>query len=543
MKNKDITPVLGRGYSIGVGGFHSVCMHVPVITQPTEDYQYVFVEIKGEISEEMNQDPMSGSPALAPASVNVENERMSRSGSGSVHVMVGYMKVERYYTSVDESAAPLIGEAVSLLQSKSIIQFFQACGPNYIRSIRRTSDITAVFIYVSASKQSDSAFAGDMNSSAKGKEADRRHRFSGGRLGQGKRSAGKKKFERTSVSAYAEGLVIFIWAFGLGSIPATEGSRLNASNMNEYAAVMNTAFESMKNPLAGQVRTVETVPWTFNAAFQNALDVSKPLVRSAYLCYRNADGDTVFANGTLTECFDTRNAAQTKTCGYDAQDNEYFDPFKCRIERSEDAVLPELRKFNLVANGEFISNIALKIRKDMMAMQIHLNCVSELLKLNRGGWDDKLLFNRRLNRFEPGFVFFDVKTLLHKLMYGDSVDYVPLADDPALTGNYLMVTKLNDIKNLIIGFFEPCMLKMGEEKYNTVNGAMQMFHWTTITECSKLKCTFPGFTWNNSMSDCVASDADTIGLQYRLDEYCPPTLRDWLKNDGSEGQAVRQIEN
>lgn len=61
--------------------------------------------------------------------------------------IVATMRIERYYASVREEVSPLLDEAVLLLERQDYVGFFKACGPNYIRGIRRAQEVTAIFSF------------------------------------------------------------------------------------------------------------------------------------------------------------------------------------------------------------------------------------------------------------------------------------------------------------------------------------------------------------------------------------------------------------
>ena len=55
------------------------------------------------------------------------------------------MRIDRYYSSVREEVSPLSDDALTLLDRQDYIGFFKACGPNYIRGIRRAQEVVAYF--------------------------------------------------------------------------------------------------------------------------------------------------------------------------------------------------------------------------------------------------------------------------------------------------------------------------------------------------------------------------------------------------------------
>ena len=59
------------------------------------------------------------------------------------------MRIERYYSSVREDVTPLSNDARTLIEQQDYIGFFKACGPAYVRGIRRAQEVSAIFIFKS----------------------------------------------------------------------------------------------------------------------------------------------------------------------------------------------------------------------------------------------------------------------------------------------------------------------------------------------------------------------------------------------------------
>ena len=69
------------------------------------------------------------------------------------------MRIERYYSSIREELSSLTDDALTLLDRQDYIGFFKGCGPNYIRSIRRAQEITAIFEFEETSSERASEFS------------------------------------------------------------------------------------------------------------------------------------------------------------------------------------------------------------------------------------------------------------------------------------------------------------------------------------------------------------------------------------------------
>jgi hypothetical protein len=78
------------------------------------------------------------------------------------------MATERYYSSIDDTTASLIPDALALVQRGNLIGFFQACGSGYIRSIRWTAELAGVFEFSSSSQTTAREMAADFSLKARG---------------------------------------------------------------------------------------------------------------------------------------------------------------------------------------------------------------------------------------------------------------------------------------------------------------------------------------------------------------------------------------
>jgi len=141
--NKDITPVLGRGFSLNTGNVLSTCLSVNNVIPATADYEYIYSEIYDERTLWLAVE-FSASRAKVTPTVAYEVELSANFNYGtkfSEHFIISTMLIERYYQSVDETSSALVSYADALLTGGNFLQFFQACGPTFFRSIRKTAEV------------------------------------------------------------------------------------------------------------------------------------------------------------------------------------------------------------------------------------------------------------------------------------------------------------------------------------------------------------------------------------------------------------------
>jgi len=162
-RSLDVTPVLGRGYSIGTNSYQSTCLIVNEVTTPSYNYNYEFTDYSRKT--EGNNDREVGvklSLNFAYAAIKAEVDYSASSSverKSNTRMISSTMRIERYYSSVREELSSLSDDALTLLDRQDYIGFFKSCGPNYIRSIRRAQELTAIFKFEEESADTASKFA------------------------------------------------------------------------------------------------------------------------------------------------------------------------------------------------------------------------------------------------------------------------------------------------------------------------------------------------------------------------------------------------
>jgi len=261
IRDQDVTPVLGRGFSLATGSLQSSCLEVVERTKPSYNYDYYFTEVKGESEDEREASfsaKFKTSLSYWGASADIESSASMKSSSKvkkTKHFMLATMRSERYYDSVDEIHARLSPDAQTLLEDGQYISFFQACGPNYIRSIRRAQEVTAIFEYESNEKDADSEFEAALKVDISGYGQS-------GTVDTTTKSTAKSHSKNSSLKITVKG-------FGLGLNEDGAGN-LVAKGMEDFMKVMEFAFQSMQAVGIGMVQAIEIVPWVDNPQFQVA---------------------------------------------------------------------------------------------------------------------------------------------------------------------------------------------------------------------------------------------------------------------------------
>ena len=126
-------------------------------------------------------------------------EAISNSNSDKeLFLVVSTMRVDRYFSGLKEESSPITADAKNLLEKQDYIGFFNACGTNYVRSIRRAQEITAIFKFNSIKRDLAQEFATEIKAQ-------------GGAPAIDEGILDKKKF-----SLIKESLEIKVLAYGLG---------------------------------------------------------------------------------------------------------------------------------------------------------------------------------------------------------------------------------------------------------------------------------------------------------------------------------------
>uniref|UniRef100_A0A7S1G1Q9 Uncharacterized protein n=1 Tax=Corethron hystrix TaxID=216773 RepID=A0A7S1G1Q9_9STRA len=436
-KNRNQTPVMGRGYSAATSQMLSSCMIVPDLTNPTFDYDYKYQEVSKTFSGYGLEVPYGHGNSLfddfknfvgvgdgdglfdCPVMDKIFNAMRRETDnliSGNIFAdqraqfVFTVMKADLYYNSADESSMSLSADAVGLLRRGEFIGFIQACGPAFIRSIRRTKQIGTLFTMKTSSTQSSSYFSSW---------------FWFRRGGQS-----------TASSSNTNSLNIEI--FGVGLYFNAADSTLVAKSMDDYDAVMAYGFESMKDQRTGLVESIEILPWASSTSFQvaakldftleqddcseltertcngkkckvgtgdtddrdcmavcyvqnsdTALDCSNGYTCTPDNCYRvlGSQKETGFAYVPVNaeDCFLTtqRNKFATNEESFVENDDAVYTPtteLLCNSEPDKTYLIgkttfsPQIKIFNFMSNAEFIANVDAIVRNKFDSLELLSQC-------------------------------------------------------------------------------------------------------------------------------------------------------------------------
>ena len=447
-------------------------------------------------------------------------------------MVISLMKIERYYSSVKEEVTPLAEDAYTLLENKDYIGFFKACGPNYIRSIRRVQEVMTTFKFTSASSEMASAFSASLTISSATAPPS---------LGGPSITAEKSGSSKFSLSMSS--LEINIRGYGMGL--SQDGSEtMVATSISEYREVMIFSFKSMTQAedshAVGMVYGMEVVPWINNVAFQAAaklqdenivLNQPRSLIERAAL--RNTTDTTAFVNDESTRalfrCKSDAEGISIDKFGYCCETGQLYDSASESYYSEEGEVCLDaslcnckpiftldkaLVKDNMANNGEFVARLDNAMRYKMASIATLEKCISATRNIPEK-------FNNRILKSQDS-VQYDKDVTLEI-----SVIELKHAVDPL--GDYGMLKHLTyELDEWIAMYYSPCL----GEIYGMTTGStptadasyIMAYPWYKHGTCMMLSCIVNNMRWDRANGGgCVPSLVTGYSsTEYGSDEDAEP---------------------
>ncbi len=426
------------------------------------------------------------------------------------------MRIERYYASVKEEVSTLVEPAVELLSRQDYLGFFKACGPSYVRGIRRAQEVTAIFSFDSSDEQSTKKFSSTL-------------RVSSGWWGNRKTTTTTTRREEKYRSV-SKNLRIYIVGFGLGltetaEVPPQPGATtalnelgsetLVADSLQDYMNVMKFAFLTMtrnKNSFhIGMIYGMEVVPWVENTSFQvesglqdEVLEV--PLARSMLeRSYKKDDPYNKNYDPATRSTFRCRDLSSSidkfgYCCEADALYNqatkEYDsnDPASriCRPLRVLDkAIVTE----NMATNGEFVARLDRSVAYKITQLSTMQNCISAV-------------------RSFPEYLDYNILKPQDMVKYDASmkIDFSVLEMKMALDpfADYGLVAQMGkEFDEWMDMFYQPCIAAIFGSNVGTTSDTdpsyFMAFPWHTHEECIHLACFGNSMRWDRENGSCTPS--------------------------------------
>lgn len=510
VRSLDISPVLGRGYSIGTNSFQSTCLIVDETTTPSYNYEYKFTDHSRDTasSSEMTY---SATRSFSYGKIVQKNKVDYKSDSKSTaksRTMSATMSIMRYYSSVREELSPLSEDALTILDQQDYIGFFKSCGPNYVRSLRRAQELTAIFSFTSSSAERSRALSRSLQQTGGSFVTS---------IEAGSTNANTFKSETSSMS-------ITILGYGLGL--NTEGSStLVSATLEEYAEVMEFAFKSFTtgedSHNIGMVYGMEIVPWVDNTAFQVAsrvLDeevevtiprslIPRALLRATSVVSRVFTNDQVADTGRPShKC--KEQAFHMDMYGYCCEESSLFNvknqTYQSELQGIETSLMvcnPVRRldksvvKNNMANNGEFVAHLDSIIRYRLNQLYTLEKCLTEVNTFS-DFYKYHLLKPMDTVKYDSAI---DMKTTVKELQ---------LMLDPSL--NYGLIRQMGrELDEFVEMYYQPCIAALfGTNVGNNPDTEPQYFlayGWLTHDACAHLSCLADNMRWDRRNGGCLPS--------------------------------------
>ncbi len=406
------------------------------------------------------------------------------------------MRIERYYSSIREDRSTLVTGAITLLDNQDYAGFFKACGPNYVRGIRRAQEVVAFFSLESSSQESASSFSKNLRTTS-WRESETSTHWS----------------EASEFYAITQKMKIGVLGYGLGL--TEDGSEsLLATTVQEFDEIMDFAWKSMTtSPNAahiGMIYGMEVLPWVENLAFQIASGVLDEVIEipiprslipnahridgnSAGLAFDNTNNRLEFTCKRVTDSIDKYGKCCESSVLYDLDSKQYDETnpeFRiCRPARQlESAVISE----NVVANGEFVARLDRALRYKINQMSTLERCISAIRAIpDRENFRVLKSKDTTMNDYgDHAASFTQPKLTVIEMKYGMDPwkDYGPLKS----------VSK--ELDEFIDMFYQPCLaaiygMNIGNSPGTDVKYFMA-YPWHSHTECKYLSCFGNGMRWD-----------------------------------------------
>jgi hypothetical protein len=503
IRSPDTTPALGRGYSLTTYDVLSTCLMFDQKTEPTYNYDYEMLETKsdGSTTSDVSSSMKASVSWWFIKSTITSSLAKKSSTSRKKHFISTRMSTERYYSSIDDTTASLTPDALALLERGDMIGFFQACGSGYIRSIRRTAELAAVFEFESSSESASSDLAASLDITG--------FASSGG---------GSTSFKTTKESSDTK-TTIKIKGYGLG-LNMDGADTLVAKDLEGYNAAVDYAFRSMQNDNVGMIQGVEVVSWMNNLQFQNAIkfqaqeqikwDLPVDEDGVAVICYES--GST-----TATPCPKVRSVK------------------KDTMGNTEMVESIEVKSITMI-NAEFITGLEAFYRQEMYTVTKFISCMGDLTSMVAMGQGDRFLAD-------------------HTRMHMSA----QLTEDESIKVNDLLTNVLNEVNlearmNSLQIFVKHFYGKCASQISKHSNDGSMTKYWWDIPECmpgsgpansgtaantKSIKCLTGGrsFTLEAGELKCEPQAAATTasatattasatapGIDRFLDQFCMPEV-------------------
>ncbi len=329
-----------------------------------------FSKVKGVVADALAYDDLE----MVSDGELVQNKRYSA---------VVTMRLESFFSSITENESSLSLDAKRMLENEEYVNFFTACGPNYVRSIYRAKEVTSIISFEAYDEYAAQTFADALRLYVHGNRGD-------SQLDDISLDFTGFNFDLDfDVSDIRKSLSIETYGFGLG-LNAGGSDTLVSTSLDEFNEVMRFAFDTMTKSESngkdiGMIYGIEVMPWADNSEFLRIanVDFNSILVPVPRSLIENAN--PVRSAGLVEYKCQSPNAEPDeygKCC--DPMDIVNVTLADTSVKRSCQPMhylSPTVMKDNLETNAEFVSWMASATRRKAKKLSSLNQCVHKLRSL------------------------------------------------------------------------------------------------------------------------------------------------------------------
>lgn len=450
------------------------------------------------------------------------------------YVVAATMKIDRFFSSLLEDNGKLSYDAMKMLENEEYLNFFTACGPNYVRSLHRAQEVTAIFRFEASDAFEAQSFADLLKLYVHGNR---------GNMISAKRQAGEAPIEVElnrfdmdfdfDFEKIRQSLSIEIFGYGLG-LNGSGSKTLVATSLDEFNEVMRFAFLSMtkvnndsssNENQSGIVHSIEVVPWADNSEFLKAAEVNfsrilapipRGLIESSRQVFKHGRLENLCTSFDLIAddfgkcCHDDD---MVDTSGY--QNGDGSKATKKKKCEPKQYLSPVVMRDNLETNAEFASWISSVAQEKMKNLSTLGQCVNKLRSLPKR-------FDYFYLHSSPG------------IDYDESIDMsytvkeLKAALDPAADLSILTLLS-NENDEYFEMFYQPCLSALyGKNDGGIRNIDPKYFMakpWYNHVECARVSCLEKNMAWdrlggNGCVEGLLARETDKNPIPFDSDPFC-----------------------
>lgn len=420
------------------------------------------------------------------------------------YAVVVTMRIERYFSSLVEQRSMISNDVSDMLVDKNYFSIFTTCGANYIRSLRRGQEVTAIFHYESDNKAKAKAFADSLRLFVYGNDMKEVWEAANSEVVDGTTVEENAEAVNYDFGDILERLSIEITAFGLGATDNGMGA-IVATSLDEFKEAMKSAFRSITQKKEddegekGLLYLMEVVPWANNAEFLILSEINEDNSELYLPVPTNLiENQPCVTNNVVEDDFG-------KCCKEDERvDAEGGEGKTCEPKRLLPAII---MRDNIEMNAEFVSWLGSALQQKSNILTSLGQCVISLRSFPEQ-YDYYLL--------DSGSIEMDL-----------TVKELKLALDPLDDLNlFMMLSK--EREEYLDMFYDPCLSALYGKNLGDTRETDPIFFaalpWYKHEECMQVSCLQSNVAWDRKNGNgCVhglLQQTTDSPIPLRNDTYC-----------------------